>query len=154
MIKNMASENLSYHSHSWAISTDVYNTSKRLREFFKVTSTDTFVTESSRINSFVMSMEAYDYPITAYAHHPESQTIVPVNDNYNGLIGRVNSETTDAIMYQFSDHITREGQKSLADGSHRFPTKEDAINSLFLTKAGIGHMFINGETEILSFGVN
>jgi gamma-glutamyl hydrolase len=43
LVKEMASEELSYHAHDNTISTDLYNRNQKLREFMKITATDTFV---------------------------------------------------------------------------------------------------------------
>ena len=67
----MASENVQYHSHEWVISTDLYNKKPKIREFFDVVGTDTYVDGDGIITTFVTAVEGRKYPVFALMYHPE-----------------------------------------------------------------------------------
>jgi len=130
LIKEMASEGLSYHAHHNTISTDLYNRNEKLREFMKITATDTFVDHNRKITTFVMAAEAYDYPIYTVMHHPESTTLsvfdLSPSDSWKINKGRLpNDPRADAIMWHTSLFMKKEALKS----GNRFASKDKAYES-------------------------
>jgi len=109
LLEKMAARNLALHAHDWVISIDAYNRKQQLRDFYKILATDTFVDplKDDQVETFVMAVEAKDYPIAGVMFHPETQTISVHSEDKQALKGKVNTADTDAIMYYFSDYVTR-----------------------------------------------
>uniref|UniRef100_A0A668ABR5 folate gamma-glutamyl hydrolase n=2 Tax=Myripristis murdjan TaxID=586833 RepID=A0A668ABR5_9TELE len=66
LMEALASEPLTENSHKWSVTTETHNNDEKLKDFYKVLSTN-----SDGAVEFVSTMEAYDYPIYATQWHPE-----------------------------------------------------------------------------------
>ncbi|CAN9506030.1 unnamed protein product [Ophioblennius macclurei] len=66
VMEALSSEAVSEHSHRFSVSTSTHNSNNKLREFYKVLTTN----NDGKIE-FVTTIEAYDYPIYATQWHPE-----------------------------------------------------------------------------------
>lgn len=65
-----------------------------------------------------MAVEAKNYPIFGTMNHPETQNLRAFGDLSYVLPGRVNTESTDAINFYFSQLMFDESIKNLA--THKF----------------------------------
>lgn len=66
LLKDMASESVTQHSHKWGLKVSNHKNNKALKKFFKVLSTNT----DGRI-TFVSTVEAYRFPFYGTQWHPE-----------------------------------------------------------------------------------
>ncbi|TNN77431.1 Gamma-glutamyl hydrolase [Liparis tanakae] len=66
LLKDMASESVTQHSHKWGLKVSNHKNNKALKKFFKVLSTNT----DGRI-TFVSTVEAYHFPFYGTQWHPE-----------------------------------------------------------------------------------
>ncbi|XP_051757273.1 gamma-glutamyl hydrolase [Ctenopharyngodon idella] len=66
LMESLASDPLTENSHQWSVTTENFTKSKKLKNFYRVLSTNT-----DGQNEFVSTMEAYDFPIYATQWHPE-----------------------------------------------------------------------------------
>ncbi|XP_067305641.1 gamma-glutamyl hydrolase [Pseudorasbora parva] len=66
LLKSLALERLTENSHQWSLTTENFTKSERLKNFYRVLSTNT-----DGEHEFVSTMEAYDFPIYATQWHPE-----------------------------------------------------------------------------------
>lgn len=66
LLKSLATERLTENSHQWSLTTENFTKSEKLRNFYRVLSTN-----SDGQIEFVSTLEAYDFPIYATQWHPE-----------------------------------------------------------------------------------
>lgn len=66
-LKEMETENLAFHAHRWVITTDTYESSSALTDFFHVLATD-----EEKGQEFVVAVEGKHYPVTGVMFHPET----------------------------------------------------------------------------------
>ena len=64
----MTKERMALHAHDWSITMKMFNHYPKLKEFMRVTQTDTF-----KGTEFVNAFEAKNYPIYGMMYHPEYQ---------------------------------------------------------------------------------
>ncbi len=100
LLQKMSKERLAYHAHDWTIAEDTYSKSEKLRDFFTILATDT-----ENETTFLIATEAKNYPISGIMFHPETQGLRVFGDDKRELNGRVNTSTTDAINFYFSNYI-------------------------------------------------
>jgi len=93
---------MALHAHDWAITTKMFNHYPKLKEFMKVTQTDTF-----KGKEFVDAFEAKNYPIYGTMYHPEYQ-IFPGQKAKK----QVDADFIDLIMKKISVQINMDAKKN------------------------------------------
>ncbi|XP_048042389.1 gamma-glutamyl hydrolase-like [Megalobrama amblycephala] len=66
LMESLASDPLTENSHQWSVTTEKFTKNEKLKNFYRVLSTNT-----DGQNEFVSTVEAYDFPIYATQWHPE-----------------------------------------------------------------------------------
>ena len=95
------------------ITSRTYQSSRKLRDFFKVLATD-----SHEGVEFVVAVESKRYPIAGVMFHPETQNMRVFGEDKSALRGKVNTRTTDEINFYLSSYLHNMAKKSL--DSHKF----------------------------------
>jgi gamma-glutamyl hydrolase len=96
-------EPMGLHFHTYSITIETFNRVKKMKEFMKITQTDT-IEEDGKNVTFINSMEAYNYPIFAVMYHPEYQIA-----NWGGSVppAIVDNELTDEVAFRESFNLNR-----------------------------------------------
>ena len=72
LVEAMENEGLALHAHTFSVSTDTFNETPGLKDFMKITQTDTWTRNyDGKEVEYIASMEAKDYPIFTTMYHPE-----------------------------------------------------------------------------------
>lgn len=146
-LTNLAGKDYAFHAHDYVVSKAAYEASEELSSFFKIVATDTHKGET-----FVVGVEARNYPIAGVMFHPETQTVVAHGRDKRALEGKVNNGETDAIMYNFSELLHREALKNLQNGFHKFADVEQAMEHLYLSQeVGLSGMYTS---SVLTYGLH
>ena len=82
----METGSFALHAHDYVISTETYNNSEALGDFFTVLGTD--IHEGTE---FVVAVESKDYPIAGVMFHPETQNMRVFGEDQRALNGKVNN---------------------------------------------------------------
>lgn len=100
----MGRKPVAFHAHTWGISVDSFNSVPKLKNFMKILQTDTLKVNDKNI-SYVVSMEAYKYPIYSVLYHPEYQLLT-----YEGSKGLniKNNWVTNQIAYSISKRLSKD----------------------------------------------
>ena len=149
LIRRMTTENLALHAHDWVITTETYKKREVLSDFFKVLAID-----AHQGTEFVLAVEGKKYPVSGTMFHPEAQNksvIGHPGDLQDSIIkGKINTDTTDQINFFFSEHLRRQGSKTL--DTHRFSDREFGFRMEWLNSS-IGFTHFGQDSSIVTYGV-
>ncbi|XP_062376550.1 gamma-glutamyl hydrolase-like isoform X2 [Sardina pilchardus] len=115
MMTALATENITVNFHKWSISMENFTKNEKLRNFYKVLSTNT----DGNIE-FISTMEAYHFPVYGTQWHPEKNAFEWSRTYY--------PHTPSAIKTTFymTDFFVNEAKKNF----HSFANEEDAMKHL------------------------
>ena len=99
----MHDKGLTIHAHSYSVGMETFNKTQGLKDFMKITQTDTLETNKGNI-TFIDSMESKDYPIYTTMYHPEYQLLDFVGKKKWNL---VKQKATDEIAFRISLKMNR-----------------------------------------------
>ncbi|XP_015687349.1 gamma-glutamyl hydrolase [Protobothrops mucrosquamatus] len=111
----LASEPVSSHFHSWSLSMQNYTKNKKLRNFYKILTTNFHNVE------FISTMEAYSYPIYGVQWHPEKNPF-----EWKNSTGIPHSSASIKVTFFLADFFVNEARKS----NHHFSSKKAETNAL------------------------
>ncbi|XP_061096302.1 gamma-glutamyl hydrolase [Conger conger] len=115
VISALASEPITENSHQWSLTTESYNKSMELRDFYSV-----LTTNNDGNVEFVSTMEAYDFPFYGTQWHPEKNAFEWTRSYIPHSPSAVKS------MFYMADFFVNEARKS----SHQFPSEEEERDAL------------------------
>lgn len=101
LIDSFESKPLAFHFHNYGITVADFTRNSRLNSFFRILQTDSIAHMNNL--TYVVSVEARDYPIYGMLYHPEYQLLEPGLPFDNSR----NSDTI-AICYYLSNFIRGE----------------------------------------------
>ena len=97
----MENEPLAFHYHKFGVNIESYYKSQEFQNEFKILQTDTYCdqAQSNKNITFIVAMEARNYPFWATLYHPELQSI----DYQTSAHWETRpSKVTDEIAYRVS----------------------------------------------------
>uniref|UniRef100_A0A8C8SRI3 folate gamma-glutamyl hydrolase n=1 Tax=Pelusios castaneus TaxID=367368 RepID=A0A8C8SRI3_9SAUR len=116
LLQKLATEPLTANFHHWSLSVQNFTRNKKLRNFYKVLTTNTHADVE-----FISTVEAYKYPIYGVQWHPEKNPF-----EWNNSSGISHSPAAMKVAYYIADFLVNEARKSL----HHFPSKEEESKAL------------------------
>ncbi|XP_068956115.1 gamma-glutamyl hydrolase [Petaurus breviceps papuanus] len=116
LLEAFATEPLTSNFHKWSLSLKNFTTNKKLSEFYKVLSTNTY-----EDIEFISTMEAYDYPIYGVQWHPEKSAF-----EWKNLTGIVHSPVAIKASFYTAYFFVNEARKS----HHYFARKDEEAKEL------------------------
>ncbi|XP_027688718.2 gamma-glutamyl hydrolase isoform X3 [Chelonia mydas] len=116
LLKKLATESLTAHFHHWSLSMQNFTQNEKLRNFYKVLTTNTHADVE-----FISTMEAHKYPIYGVQWHPEKNPFEWKNSS-----GIPHSASAMKVAYYVADFLVNEARKSL----HHFPNKAEETKTL------------------------
>ncbi|XP_077666344.1 LOW QUALITY PROTEIN: gamma-glutamyl hydrolase-like [Eretmochelys imbricata] len=116
LLKKLATESLTAHFHHWSLSMQNFTQNEKLRNFYKVLTTNTHADVE-----FISTMEAHKYPIYGVQWHPEKNPFEWKNSS-----GIPHSASAMKVAYYVADFLVNEARKSL----HHFPNKGEETKTL------------------------
>ncbi|XP_070603952.1 gamma-glutamyl hydrolase isoform X2 [Erythrolamprus reginae] len=111
----LASEPVSSHFHFWSLSTQNYSRNEKLRNFYKILTTNFHMVE------FISTMEAYRYPIYGVQWHPEKNPF-----EWKNSTGIPHSSASIKVTFFLADFLVNEARKS----NHHFSSKKAEADAL------------------------
>ncbi|XP_044858891.1 gamma-glutamyl hydrolase isoform X2 [Mauremys mutica] len=123
LLQKLATEPLTAHFHKWSVSMKNFKKNEKLRNFYKVLTTNT----DGKIE-FVSTMEAYKYPIYGVQWHPEKSPF-----EWKNVSGIPHSPSAVKVTYYIADFLVNEARKSL----HHFPSKNEETEALIYNYAPV-----------------
>ncbi|XP_074843239.1 gamma-glutamyl hydrolase [Carettochelys insculpta] len=116
LLQKLATEPLTAHFHHWSLSMQSFTQNEKLRNFYKVLTTNT------RANvKFISTMEAYKYPVYGVQWHPEKNPF-----EWRTSKGIPHSQSAIRVAYYIADFFVNEARKNL----HHFPNKDEETKAL------------------------
>ncbi|XP_030409026.1 gamma-glutamyl hydrolase-like [Gopherus evgoodei] len=116
LLQKLATEPLTAHFHKWSLSMKDFRKNEKLRNFYKVLTTNT----DGKIE-FASTMEAYKYPFYGVQWHPEKNPF-----EWKNVSGIPHSPSAVKVTYYLADFLVNEARKSL----HHFPSKDEEAEAL------------------------
>ncbi|KAM9096549.1 gamma-glutamyl hydrolase isoform X1 [Sarcophilus harrisii] len=116
LLEALATEPLTSNFHKWSLSLKNFTMNKKLNEFYKVLSTNTY----DGIE-FISTMEAYNYPIYAVQWHPEKSAF-----EWKNLTGIVHSPPAIRSSFHMAYFFVNEARKS----HHHFASEAEEAKAL------------------------
>ncbi|XP_065254669.1 gamma-glutamyl hydrolase-like [Emys orbicularis] len=116
LLQKLATESLTAHFHHWSLSVQNFTQNAKLRNFYRVLTTNTHADVE-----FISTMEAYKYPIYGVQWHPEKNPFEWKNSS-----GIPHSASAMKVAYYVADFLVNEARKSL----HHFPNKGEETKAL------------------------
>nr|XP_006113705.1 gamma-glutamyl hydrolase [Pelodiscus sinensis] len=116
LLQKLATEPLTAHFHHWSLSMKNFTNNEKLRNFYKVLTTNTHADVE-----FISTMEAHKYPIYGVQWHPEKN---PFEWKISAGISR--SPSAMKVAHYTADFLVNEARKSL----HYFPNKDEETKAL------------------------
>ncbi|XP_074134866.1 gamma-glutamyl hydrolase isoform X2 [Sminthopsis crassicaudata] len=116
LLEAFAKEPLTSNFHKWSLSLKNFTMNKKLNEFYKVLSTNTYDDIE-----FISTMEAYDYPIYAVQWHPEKSAF-----EWKNLTGIVHSPAAIRSSFHMAYFFVNEARKS----HHHFASEAEEAKAL------------------------
>ncbi|KAM6454593.1 gamma-glutamyl hydrolase [Liasis olivaceus] len=113
--KLIASEAVTSHFHFWSLSVQNYTENEKLRNFYKILTTNFHNVE------FISTMEAYRYPIYGVQWHPEKNPF-----EWKNSTGIPHSSGSIKVAFFIAEFFVNEARKS----SHHFSSKKDETDAL------------------------
>ncbi|XP_032653366.1 gamma-glutamyl hydrolase [Chelonoidis abingdonii] len=123
LLQKLATEPLTAHFHKWSLSMKDFRKNEKLRNFYKVLTTNT----DGNIE-FASTMEAYKYPIYGVQWHPEKNPF-----EWKNVSGIPHSPSAVKVTYYIADFLVNEARKSL----HHFPNKDEETEALIYNYAPV-----------------
>ncbi|XP_063155401.1 gamma-glutamyl hydrolase [Candoia aspera] len=111
----IASEPVTSHFHFWSLSVQNYTENEKLRNFYKILTTNFHTVE------FISTMEAYRYPFYGVQWHPEKNPF-----EWKNSTGIPHSSAAIKVTFFIADFFVNEARKS----SHHFSSKKDETDVL------------------------
>ncbi|KAK9403267.1 gamma-glutamyl hydrolase [Crotalus adamanteus] len=111
----LASEPVSSHFHFWSLSMQNYTKNEKLRNFYKILTTNFHNVE------FISTMEAYSYPIYGVQWHPEKNPF-----EWKNSTGIPHSSASIKVTFFLADFFVNEARKS----NHSFSSKKAETDAL------------------------
>nr|XP_048696734.1 gamma-glutamyl hydrolase-like isoform X4 [Caretta caretta] len=99
LLKKLATESLTAHFHHWSLSMQNFTQNEKLRNFYKVLTTNTHADVE-----FISTMEAHKYPIYGVQWHPEKNPFEWKNSS-----GIPHSASAMKVAYYVADFLVNEG---------------------------------------------
>nr|XP_005288158.1 gamma-glutamyl hydrolase-like isoform X2 [Chrysemys picta bellii] len=99
LLQKLATESLTAHFHHWSLSVQNFTQNAKLRNFYKVLTTNTHADVE-----FISTMEAYKYPIYGVQWHPEKNPFEWKNSS-----GIPHSASAMKVAYYVADFLVNEG---------------------------------------------
>ncbi|XP_067409797.1 gamma-glutamyl hydrolase isoform X2 [Emydura macquarii macquarii] len=115
LLQKLATEPLTANFHYWSLSMQNFTQNEKLRNFYKVLTTNTHADVE-----FISTMEAYKYPIYGVQWHPEKNPFEWKNSS-----GIPHSPSAMKVAYYVADFLVNEARKSL----HHFPSPNFPLKS-------------------------
>ena len=109
--ENMTRNGIALHAHTYSVSFNTYNNTPGLKDFMKITQSDTLVQDGETIK-FINSMEGRDYPVYLIMYHPEYQLLQFYGQKQWNLASanmRL-SQITDEIAFRISLKLNRDAR--------------------------------------------
>ncbi|XP_036623791.1 gamma-glutamyl hydrolase [Trichosurus vulpecula] len=116
LLDAFATEPLTSNFHRWSLSLKNFTMNKKLREFYKVLSTNTY-----EDIEFISTVEAYDYPIYGVQWHPEKSAF-----EWKNLTGIVHSPLAIKTSFYMAYFFVNEARKS----HHYFASEAEEAKEL------------------------
>uniref|UniRef100_A0A8C4VGB6 folate gamma-glutamyl hydrolase n=1 Tax=Gopherus evgoodei TaxID=1825980 RepID=A0A8C4VGB6_9SAUR len=117
LLQKLATEPLTAHFHKWSLSMKDFRKNEKLRNFYKVLTTNT----DGKIE-FASTMEGtYKYPFYGVQWHPEKNPF-----EWKNVSGIPHSPSAVKVTYYLADFLVNEARKSL----HHFPSKDEEAEAL------------------------
>ncbi|XP_072460775.1 gamma-glutamyl hydrolase [Notamacropus eugenii] len=116
VLEALATEPITSNFHTWSLSLKNFTTNKKLSEFYKVLSTNTY-----KDIEFISTVEANDYPIYGVQWHPEKSIF-----EWKNLTGLVHSPMAIKSSFYMAYFFVNEARKS----HHHFASEEEAAEEL------------------------
>nr|XP_048696731.1 gamma-glutamyl hydrolase-like isoform X2 [Caretta caretta] len=98
LLKKLATESLTAHFHHWSLSMQNFTQNEKLRNFYKVLTTNTHADVE-----FISTMEAHKYPIYGVQWHPEKNPFEWKNSS-----GIPHSASAMKVAYYVADFLVNE----------------------------------------------
>uniref|UniRef100_A0A2D4GSL1 folate gamma-glutamyl hydrolase n=2 Tax=Micrurus TaxID=8634 RepID=A0A2D4GSL1_MICCO len=111
----LASKPVSSHFHFWSLSMQNYTKNEKLRNFYKILTTNFHNVE------FISTMEAYRYPIYGVQWHPEKNPF-----EWKNSTGIPHSSVSIKVTFFLADFFVNEARKS----NHHFSSKKAETDAL------------------------
>ncbi|KAM3680877.1 gamma-glutamyl hydrolase isoform 2-T2 [Ammospiza maritima maritima] len=112
----LATEPLTSNFHVWSLSMENFTNNEKLRNFYKVLTTNT----DDEVE-FISTMEAYKYPIYGMQWHPEKNPF-----EWKDSPGIPHSPSAVKAAYYMADFFVNEARKSM----HHFSSEEEEAKEL------------------------
>ncbi|CDW76180.1 gamma-glutamyl hydrolase [Stylonychia lemnae] len=122
VLKQMQTQDISFHLHQWGILYDDYLANEDLHQFFKVNAIDYDVND----RKYLTQIEARKYPIYAIMFHPEYQ-VVHVNETAHKNFLTVENQYTHYVFKHISKFIHQEAAKN--DHEYGLGLENDALRN-------------------------
>ncbi|XP_050797146.1 gamma-glutamyl hydrolase-like isoform X2 [Gopherus flavomarginatus] len=116
LLQKLATESLTAHFHHWSLSMQNFTQNAKLRNFYKVLTTNTHADVE-----FISTMEAHKYPIYGVQWHPEKNPFEWKNSS-----SIPHSASAMKVAYYVADFLVNEARKSL----HHFPNEGEETKAL------------------------
>ncbi|XP_043363738.1 gamma-glutamyl hydrolase isoform X2 [Dermochelys coriacea] len=116
LLRKLATESLTAHFHHWSLSMQNFTQNEKLRNFYKILTTNTHADVE-----FISTMEAHKYPIYGVQWHPEKNPFEWKNSS-----GIPHSASAMKVAYYVADFLVNEARKSL----HHFPNTGEETKTL------------------------